>query len=106
MNLISIIVFAGTFAVATLLIAGFRSRPETAKVDVEATRSNRTYAIKDVRKAVKYSAIPWMNRLLQKIELAPRLRMLIYQADMKWTVGQLILMCLACGVLPFYLAML
>jgi tight adherence protein B len=107
MNMISVIVFAGTFAVAALLlIAGFRPRPAGARIDVMAPRSERTHPTSDVRKVVKYSAIPWMNRLLQKMELAPRLRMLIYQAQMKWTVGQLMLMCLASGVLPYYLVLL
>ena len=111
--MISIIVFAGTFVVAALiLIAAFRPKPARAGIDVTASMTERTYgaqertsAINDVRKVVKYSAIPWMNQLLQKIELAPRLRMLIYQAQMKWTVGQLVLMCLASGVIPFYLVL-
>src|ERR1700722_11859156 len=107
MHMISIIVFAATFAVAALLlIAGSRQRPARAKIDADVALPVRTYAIDDVRKVVKYSAIPWMNQLLQKLELAPRLRMLIYQAKMKWTVGQLMLMCIACGVAPYYLVLL
>ncbi len=105
--MISIIVFVGAFAVAALiLIAAFRPRPAKARTDNAAAPSRRTHAIDDVRKVVKYSAIPWMNQLLQKMELAPRLRMLIYQAQMKWTVGQLMLMCIACGVVPYYLVLL
>ena len=56
-----------------------------------------------MRKHEMLSAIPWINRLLLKVELAPRLRATLYQANVKWTAGGLILMCIACFVFPAYL---
>lgn len=57
----------------------------------------------DVRKQELLSAIPWLNRLLIKLEIAPRLRRLLYQADVKWTPGAVLLMSLACFVFSAYL---
>jgi tight adherence protein B len=44
-----------------------------------------------------------MNRLLVQLELAPKLRTLLYQADLKWTVGTMVLLSLLCCVVPGYL---
>ena len=41
-----------------------------------------------------------------KIEVAPRLRLLLYQANLKWTAGGLILMSIGFFVFPSYLAYL
>jgi tight adherence protein B len=57
----------------------------------------------DVRKAELFSAVPWMNRWLIKLELAPQLRSLIYQSGLKWTVGSMLLMSAVSAVLGFYL---
>ena len=56
--------------------------------------------IVDVRKNELLSAVPWINRWLLKIEIAPRLRSLLYQANVKWTAGGLLLMSAACFVIP------
>jgi tight adherence protein B len=44
-----------------------------------------------------------LNRWLMKLEVAPRLRTILYQADLNWTAGGLILMCAACFAIPAYL---
>jgi len=49
------------------------------------------------------SSIPWLDRWLTKIELAPRLRRLLFQANVKWTVGGLVLICSVSCVIPGYL---
>ena len=56
--------------------------------------------IVDVRKNELMSSIPWLDRWLAKIELAPRLRRFLFQANVKWTVGGLILICIVCFVIP------
>jgi len=63
------------------------------------TRDN----IVDLRKNELLSAVPWLNRRLQNIEFVPRLRLLIKQADLNWTAGRLLLMSIACFVIPSYL---
>src|ERR1700722_6283191 len=57
----------------------------------------------DLHKEELLSAVPWLNRWLLKLELAPRLRTLLYQADVKWTAGGLLLMSAACFLIPAYL---
>jgi tight adherence protein B len=41
--------------------------------------------------------------VLRQVELTPRLRRLLYQADLKWTVGGLLMMCFGAFILPGYL---
>jgi tight adherence protein B len=57
----------------------------------------------DLHKEELLSAVPWLNRWLLRLELAPRLRTLLYQADVKWTAGGLIMMSAACFLIPAYL---
>jgi tight adherence protein B len=101
MNLILIIVFAGAFAVVALLLiaTGTGASQQTKKVlatldsALATSWTNQSDQIVDLRKQELLSAIPWINRMLMKIELAPRLRLLLYQSSLKWTAGGLILMC-------------
>jgi tight adherence protein B len=106
MLIISILVFAGAFTVWTLVLTALSQPAPVTATPAAQPGSIRRQRIADVRKVTKLSAIPWMNNLLQRLELAPRLRLLIYQAELKWTVGQLVLMCFACGVALYYLSSL
>jgi tight adherence protein B len=56
----------------------------------------------DVRKSELFSAVPWINRWLVRLEIAPKIRQLLYQADLKWTAGRLFLMCGACWAFSGY----
>jgi tight adherence protein B len=69
-------------------------------------KSDMSDLLIDVRKNELLSTIPWIDKALRKIELTPRLRRLLYQADLKWTVGGLMLMCLAAFAIPGYLVYL
>jgi len=62
--------------------------------------------IVDIRKKDLLSTVPWFNRWLLKLELAPRLQTLLSQADLKWTAGGLLLMSTLCFVIPTYLVYL
>jgi tight adherence protein B len=62
--------------------------------------------IVDIRKKELLSSVPWFNRWLLKLELAPRLQTLLYQADLKWTAGGLLLMSTLCFAIPAYLVYL
>jgi len=111
MLLVLVLVFAGVFAVFTLLMlargagASQQTKQVLATLDsaLATGRNVSRETIVDVRKTELFSAIPWINRWLLRIEVAPRLRSLLYQANLKWTVGGLLLMCIACFVVPFYL---
>lgn len=111
MVLIVILVFLGVFAVAILLMAATSSDASQqaklvlARLDsVLATeKPEMSDLLVDVRKNELMSSIPWIDRYLRKIELTPRLRRLLYQANLKWTVGGLVLMCAAAFIFPAYL---
>lgn len=107
MAVILLVVFAGVFAaVALVMLASGDPSAGPATEKPRKSKPSPGEAIADVRKIVMFSAIPWMNRLLQKMELAPQLRLLLYQAELKWTVGGLLLMCLGAAVFPGYLVWL
>jgi tight adherence protein B len=103
MSLIVIIVFLGVFAVVALLAAASgagasrQDKEMLARLDsalaTNKSKSDMADLLIDVRKNELLSTIPWIDRLLRKIELTPRLRRLLYQANLKWTVGGLVLMC-------------
>jgi tight adherence protein B len=111
MNLIIVVVFIGTFTVFALLMiaSGTGATQQTKKVlarldsALATSWTNSSDVIVDLRKQELLSAIPWINRWLMKIELAPRLRLLLYQANLKWTAGGLILMSCAAFAIPSYL---
>jgi tight adherence protein B len=111
MLLLLMLVFIGVFAVAALLlVASGTGASQKTKQTLAALESalatekpEARDQVVDLRKQELLSAIPWINRLLLKIELAPRLRILLYQANLKWTTGGLLLMSAACCVIPGYL---
>jgi len=111
MLLILVLVFISVFVVITLLlVAGGTNasqRTEQALANLHAAlasgRSESRDQVIDIRKDEMLSAIPLINRLLLKIELAPRLRTTLYQAGLKWTAGQLLLMSVVCFAVPAYL---
>ena len=110
MLLIVSLVFLSVFAVIVLITtasgvgASQQTKQALALLD-SATMPSRSKAddeIFDIRRNELLSAIPWLNRWLVKMDVAPRLRVLLSQADLKWTVGGLVLMSAACGVFAGY----
>jgi tight adherence protein B len=115
MPLLLIIVFVGVFTVfALILIAsgtGASQRTKETLARLESTlaagrKTEVTDELVDLRKQELFSAVPWLNRWLLSLEIAPRLRVLLYQANLKWTVGGLLLLSLTCFLIPFYLVYL
>jgi tight adherence protein B len=106
-----IIVFLAVFALAALLMTASRTdaskqSEQTMNVLQAALATSRTSAldqIVDIRKEELLSALPWLNRWLLKLEIAPLIRTLLLQADLKWTAGGLLLMCALCFAVPAYL---
>ena len=114
MLLLLAVVFLGIFAVvALLMIASGTGASQRTKQTLTLLRSTLAVGTRelhdqiiDIRKQELLSAVPWINRLLLKVELAPRLRATLYQANVKWTAGGLLLMCTACFLFPAYLVYL
>jgi len=111
MLLIIILVFLGVFGVIVLLaMASGSGSTEQARVlmtrlesAIAVGKPEMSDLIVDVRKTESMSSIPWLDQLLGKVEIAPRLRRLLAQANLKWSVGGVILACCACFAIPAYL---
>jgi len=111
MLIIVVLVFVGVFlVVALLLAAGDSGASQQTKQTIAnlqsalATSSSQVAdRIVDVRKKELLSAVPVINRWLSKLEVAPKLRLWLYQANLPWTAGGLILMSTAAGVILGYL---
>lgn len=111
MSLLLGLVFLGVFIVcALLLVAGGTGASQHTRQTLNrlesalaTARSEPRDQLVDVRKDELLSAVPWINRWLLKLELAPRLRMMLYQAHLKWTVGGLLLVSATCCLIPAYL---
>jgi len=114
MGLIIALVFLGVFTVAALLLvatgtgASDQAKRTLARLDsvLATNKTEMTDLLVDVRRNELMSSIPWLDRMMLKMELAPRLRSMLYQADVKWTVGGLLLMMGVAFVVPAYLTYL
>lgn len=100
---ITIIIFIAVFVLAALIAAAAgvgsskQDKAMMARLD-SALATNKSSPdmsdlLVDVRKSDTLSNIPLMDRLLRNAEITPRIRRLLYQANLKWTVGTLLLMC-------------
>src|SRR3569833_3175124 len=100
MLLIVVLVIAGVFlVVALLLLAGDSGASQQTKQTIAnlqsalATSSSQVAVrIVDVRKMELLCAVPVTIRWRSKLEVAPKLRLWLYQANLPWTACGLILM--------------
>lgn len=114
MVLIISLTFLGVFSVIALVLVAVSSGASERSKQVHATldsalatdRQEDRIALTNFRKNEQFSAIPWLNKKLDQIELAPRLQALLYQADLKWSTGSLLAGCGLCFAIPAYLAYL
>jgi tight adherence protein B len=108
-----VIVFLGVASVVILLMSatgGSTSRLSKERIKVLQSvllQGRRTQEndieVSDLRKTEDLSSIPWLNRLLLRFEVVPRLRLLLYQANIRWTASLLLLLTGAFFIVPFYL---
>jgi tight adherence protein B len=114
MELLLVLVFSGVFVVCVLLLfasgAAVSKETKQTMTNLESVLAAHPSASRDpvvnLRKDELLSAIPWINRWLLKIEFAPYLRGVLYQANLKWTAGVLLLMSGICFLVPTYLVYL
>lgn len=108
------IIFLGAFSVIALLMtaaggsAAKDAKRTLATLDsaISAISMDTRDQLLDLRKRESLSAIPLLNKWLNNLKIAPRLRALLNQADLKWTAGGVLLGCAACFVAPSYLVYL
>jgi tight adherence protein B len=99
---------ASAFVLLVVMAPGARDAKQM-RSRLEQLRDPRTNASEeavDVRRVEQLSSIPWLNAILQKVDITERLRRLLYQSGLEWTVGRLLVVsaALACAVgYPVYL---
>jgi tight adherence protein B len=109
MGIIVLFVFIGVFAAIALPMfaasSSDNSKKALATLDAalkneikETTRQQNM----DLRKDEQLSSIPWLNKRLLSIELAPYLRKMLSQADLDWSPGRVLIMTVAFCLLPSY----
>jgi tight adherence protein B len=106
-----ILLFAAIFAtVALVLLAVFSAGADDTKqtlARLDSIRPGRQNVAGDeplvVRRSDALSAIPWLNSLLERLDVAPKLRLLLYQAEVSWTAGRLLLTSVFLGIVPGWL---
>src|SRR5579863_5114414 len=110
MIFVAVVIFIGVFAVALPFVLSSNAKGTVA---VPVSASTARFGNKEapdptlgIRKSTLLSAIPWVHRLLMRFELAPQIRMLLYQSNLKWTVGGLLLTSGALFVVSAYLVWL
>ena len=109
-----VLVFLAVFIVAVLLLSaskmGSSKQSERTLATLQAAlatvRHDAPDQAVDIRKHELLSTVPWFNRLLLGMDFAPKLRLLLYQANLKWTVGALLLLCFICFAIPAWLIFL
>jgi len=94
------IVFLAVFAAVALMLFAFTSargqekERMLARLEMVAARTGAVSveaAPSVVREEKAFSSIQWLDRLLRKADIAERIRLLLYQADLPWTVSRLAL---------------
>jgi len=109
--LITIIVFVSVFAIVTLLFtasgSGASEKIKQAKARLDALmisgRALDDDTMIDLEKQELMSSIPLLNRILLRFEIAPLLRRLLYQANVKWTPGGFLLISVLIWLASAYL---
>jgi tight adherence protein B len=110
MGIITVFVFIGVFALIALPLAvaasSNNSKQAVAQLDAvlktEPQKAARQQNM-NLRKDEQLSSIPWLNKKLVKLELAPYLRKMLSQANLNWSPGRLLIMTSACFALPSYI---
>jgi tight adherence protein B len=107
------VVFICVFLLSALLIAatgvGASERLKRTLARLEAvlvTEGKIRDELIDVRKQELLSTIPLLNRILLRLEIAPKLRRILYQANVKTTPGGLLLLSAAIWMIAVELAYL
>ena len=102
-----ILVFVAFFVAAALILLAIAA-PDRKETKRALSRLEQVWAPQSegaiestmsLRREEKLSAIAWVDKTLRRLGLADKLRLLLYQADQKWTVGSLLLLSvIAAGI--------
>ncbi|HEY3704285.1 MAG TPA: type II secretion system F family protein [Terracidiphilus sp.] len=97
-----VLIFLAAFAIAAPILVWFSGAHNAAKKEkvaavLESALGKPTDIVKNdplsFRRSETVSNIPLFNRWLEKLDLMPRITLMLRQANVNWTPGALILMC-------------
>ncbi|HYM12894.1 MAG TPA: type II secretion system F family protein [Bryobacterales bacterium] len=106
MSLIILIVFIAVFAAVVLVSSALNTGATQEQkqildrldsISMAAQRAPEEEGLSLLRQEM-LSSVPWINRWLQELDLFPRLRQLLREADVRWTVARLLLTAVASAV--------
>jgi tight adherence protein B len=110
MEVIAALVFIGVFVIIALPLAAAapsnNSKQALAALDAVLKTEPKRLARQQnmsLRKDEQLSSIPWLNKKLLNLEIAPYLRRMLSQAELDWSPGRLLIMTAACFALPSYI---
>ena len=101
--------FFGAVVLVLLTVTASRAKETKQTLSrlekVAAPQSAHAEESLSLRREERLSGLPWLDELLRKADFSDRLKLLLYQADFKWTVGKLLsasaaLACI-CGYLIY-----
>jgi tight adherence protein B len=107
-----ILIFVAVFAVAAPILIWFSGAHNAAQKEKVAEVLDNALGKSAVdekndplsfRKSDNTSNIPLLDRFLQRLDVIPRIAMLLRQADLRWTPGALVLMCVVMFAVPGYI---
>jgi tight adherence protein B len=108
--------FVAIFATAALLLmvissaSGAKSKQQTlSRLDAIRMGPQNPLAEEEsveVRRDDALSNIEWLDKLLRRADIAPKLQLLLYQAGLTWTIGRLLGMSLVTSLVAGYLVYL
>lgn len=91
--LLFVLILVAVFAVVMLFTRPTRAE-QLAQSRLEAAGGRNQVGARqgiDILRHDRYSTIPWLNRFFGKLTPSERIRKIIIEADMNWTVGRLVL---------------
>ncbi len=95
--LIALLITAAALVIAIKLVRGGAPQRQVERRLKSVQRSEfapAEFETADVRRQERLSRYDWLYQLLTRLNLAGRLRRMLQQADVDWTVESLLLMCL------------
>jgi tight adherence protein B len=109
--MVFVLIFVGAFAVVAPILVWFSGAHNASRQQKAAAVLNSALGTSadggdgdpsTFRKSEATSNIPGLNRLLHNLDLISRITRLLRQADLKWTPGALVLMCITAFAVPAY----
>jgi tight adherence protein B len=107
MLLLAAVVFITVFALAGLLLLARPMPSKELRATLDSTLKTsvdlREEQLPDVAKTTLFSSIPWIQHALEQMSAVRKLRLILDQADLKWTPARLLLIAGAAFAISSYL---